>query len=207
MRRSLIPSPQHLLKSAATDDGDNDPDYCGDDDEAAQMVKEIQFVGFKDPIKAHEKAREMSERFTDGQIAESCIADVNHAKLPLRTGTQIGFLGPLSASRDGAGGRRAMRMLRRLRGWSVGLALSGGVVGLLTLSPPAFAAAFGPNAIIASNLLAFTLLAHVPFFAALTLVCLTHMPLHMLHPTDASRASRRLTGRPPERRFHCGRVV
>ena len=58
------------------------------------------------------------------------------------------------------------------------------------LSPPAFGAAFGPQAILASNLLGFSLmLLHVPPLFVLALVFREGAAIHMLHPTEASRRS------------------
>ena len=81
------------------------------------------------------------------------------------------------------------RLLRRLRAASATFGLSGLAVLLLSFSPPAFGAAFGPQAILASNLLGFSLmLLHAPPLFVLALVFREGVAIHM-HPTEASRRS------------------
>lgn len=108
----------------------------------------------------------------------------------VRTRRPYGCLGPMSRTTTGDVSQDDHRLLRRLRAASATFGLSGLAVLLLSFSPPAFGAAFGPQAILASNLLGFSLmLLHAPPLFVLALVFREGVAIHMLHPTEASRRS------------------
>ena len=107
----------------------------------------------------------------------------------VRTREPYGFFRPLDAASANPGLHES-RLLRRLQAASATFGLLGLAVLLLSFSPPAFGAAFGPKAILASNLLGFSLLLlHAPLLFTLTFVLRKGVPVHMLHPTEASRRS------------------
>ena len=102
-------------------------------------------------------------------------------------GEPLGFLAPPAyIQRDP---ERRGKLLRRLQTMAAGFLIAGTIVLILALIPEAFNAAFGPRAILASNLLAFSLLGHVPPLLALSNVFRTGRPVHMLHPTETSKRS------------------
>ena len=106
----------------------------------------------------------------------------------LRSGEQIACLAPLeraSGSREASRALYARLRLARALLTALALALFG-----IALAPAAFAVVFGPRGIGAYNLLALTLLAHVPALSALFRVLITHDRLHMLAPTAWSEHSR-----------------
>ena len=105
----------------------------------------------------------------------------------VRFGEPIGFVAPAQEIRGDMATRS--KLLRRFRACGAGFLLAGGIVFLLTLSPVGFSAVFGPRGILASNLLALSLLAHVPAFSVLSRVFKSSRPFFMLHPTEASRRS------------------
>jgi hypothetical protein len=106
----------------------------------------------------------------------------------LRSGEPIACLAPLERAPGSREASRALyARLRLARALLVALALA--LFGV-ALAPPAFGAVFGPRGIGAYNLLALTLLAHVPALSALLRVLLTHERVHMLAPTAWSERSR-----------------
>ena len=112
----------------------------------------------------------------------------------LRTGEAIGFVGPLDemwrTSEGPEPSPRSVALLRALRQSLTLLYLAGLTTLAATLSPPLFGVLFLPRGLLASNLLALSLLAHVPFFCALAFVLHENRRLHILVPTDASRRSK-----------------
>ena len=106
----------------------------------------------------------------------------------LRSGEQIACLAPLeraSGSREASRALYARLRLARALLTALALALFG-----VALAPAGFAVVFGPRGIGAYNLLALTLLAHVPALSALFRVLITHERLHMLAPTAWSELSK-----------------
>ena len=118
-------------------------------------------------------------------LIDSCLASV--ITRVLATGEPDLCFGPLETSF----GPRSRKLMQRMRVASVCFGLSGSLVALLSLSPRAFAAAFGPNAIIAYNLLGISLLIHSPPLATLTRVFRTNTSEYILRPTTESRESSR----------------
>lgn len=113
------------------------------------------------------------------------------AATAVRTRTHYGCLGPLGeTSTTQRPAQRAVKFTRRLLAASAAFGLSGLTVLLLSFSPQAFGAAFGPKAIVASNLLGFNLLLlHTPPLIVLASVFRRGAPILILHPTALSRRS------------------
>ena len=61
-----------------------------DDIEAKLIVKGIEFVSMKDPVRLREKAEEeFADRFSDGVLPEACMNDVTRCRVVLQSGAQI----------------------------------------------------------------------------------------------------------------------